>query len=61
MGLFKDHQPKKPSKAEVEKAQALMVEEQKKQKEFIEKYNALCDEYGYSIIPQVTVQLAKKN
>ena len=60
MGLFKDHRPKKPTKREIEEAQQLMVVEQQKQKEFVEKYNALCDEYGYTIVPQVTVQLAKR-
>ena len=55
-----DHLKRKPSKADIEKAQQAMVEEQKKQAEFVEKYNALCDEYGYTIVPQVTVQLAKR-
>jgi hypothetical protein len=59
--MILDHLKKKPSKKEIEKAQALMVEEQQKQKDFVEKYNALCDEYGYVISPQITVQLTKKN
>lgn len=60
MGFFRDHRPKKPTKREIEEAQQLMVAEQQKQKEFIDKYNYLCAEYGYTIVPQVTVQLAKR-
>jgi hypothetical protein len=55
-----DHLKRKPSKADIEKAQQAVVEEQQKQADFVSKYNALCEEYGYSIVPQVTVQLAKK-
>lgn len=51
-----DRLPKKPTKAQLE---ALAVEQQRQQ-EFVDRYNALCDEYGYTIVPQVTVQLAKR-
>jgi hypothetical protein len=58
----KDHLPPKPTKAQTEELQKQLAEaEAEKQKEFVDKYNALCMEYGYSIAPQVTVQLQKLN
>ncbi len=56
-----DHLPKKPTKAQAEELQKqLMEHEQERQQEFAQKYNALCDEYGYSIIPQMTLNITKK-
>lgn len=42
---------KKPSLAEL-KSQA--------EREFVEKYNALCDEYGMVITPSLSVKLSPK-
>lgn len=45
-----DHKEKKPTRAELDKlAEA----------EFIQKYNALCEEYGMSIIPNLTLNVKK--
>ena len=60
MKTAQDHKPKQPTKSQLEIVQARAVEEEAKQKEFIEKYNALCDEYGFIISPQIGVQLTKK-
>ncbi len=55
-----DHLDKKPSKAQAEDLQKQLAEDEaEKQKEFIEKYNALCEEYELSIVPQIGVQLQK--
>ncbi len=59
MKTAQDHKPKQPTKAELEAYQAQVQAEEAKQKEFIEKYNALCEEYELSIVPQIGVQLQK--
>jgi hypothetical protein len=56
-----DHLDPKPTNADaLELQKQLMEHEQQKQNEFVEKYNALCEEYGYTIVPQVTVQLQRR-
>ncbi len=57
----KDHQAKKPTKAQIVEAQTAAELEQKNQAEFIEKYNALVAFYGFTIVPQIGVQLQKVN
>lgn len=60
MKTAQDHLDPKPTKAQTEDLQKQLMEaEEAKQKEFIEKYNALCDEYGCNIVPQIGVQLQK--
>ncbi len=59
MKTAQDRNPKQATKAELEAFQKQQQEEESKQKEFIEKYNALCDEYSYNIVPQIGVQLQK--
>jgi hypothetical protein len=55
MKTAQDHKPKKPTKAELESMQKQLEAEQLRQAEFIQKYNALVQEYGYQIIPQISV------
>ncbi len=62
-----DHKPKQPTQAErtaqevaaVARNAEYQAVETAKQKEFIDKYNALCEEYSYNIVPQIGVQLQK--
>ena len=47
---------------EIEKAEQLLKEvEAARQKEFVDKINALCTEYGYNLQPVATIQIIKTN
>ncbi len=35
--------------------------EDKERAKFVEEYNALCAKYGFTIQPQITLQVGKKN
>ncbi len=49
-------------KTEIEKAEQLLKEvEIARQKEFADKINALCKEYGYNLQPIATIQITKAN
>ena len=54
---LKDHQPKKPTAAQLAAAlKQAQDEEAKKTKEFTAEYNALCRKYGMVIQPQMTIK-----